>query len=275
MHGCRRDKFITISKELFTKYYGKYNNDYKGLDYISELSKFENTFEYGINIIKYNSDNSMSYIYKSSHSAKEQKYIYLYNNHFSYVTNIDKLAKLYCCKNCGSNFRDNFNLDKHNKTNLCVPAIKNTFEIKDKIWTKPRNIIIEICDCYNIPDLDFKYDYIATFDLESVLLKTPNESANTDKLKYINTHVAVSASIASYIPEFSNTKFILSTNPRDLCYQLFNYFDQLSSAASILMHNKFKQLLSLDLNLKTRNKLIDYCSSLSIIGFNSSFYDVG
>jgi len=49
----------------------------------------------------------MSFIHKSSHITKEQKYINLYNNHFSYVTNIDKLAKLYCIKNCGSNFRDN------------------------------------------------------------------------------------------------------------------------------------------------------------------------
>jgi len=31
----------------------------------------------------------------------------------------------------------------------------------------------------------------------------------------------------------------------------------------------------LDLILKTTNNLIDYCSSLPIIGFNSSFYDVG
>jgi len=275
MHGCRRDKYITKTRELFTKYYGSYNNDYKGFDYISELPKFENTFEYGVNIIKYNVRNSMSYNYKSPYSTKEQKYINLCNNHFSYVTNIDKLAKLYNCDNCGSNFRDNFNLKKHNETNLCKSGTENAFEIKDKIWTKPRNIIIKICDYYNIPDLDFKYNYIATFDLESVLLKTPNESDNTDKLKYITTHVAVSASIASNIPKFTNTKFILSTNPRDLCDQLFNYFDQLSSAASELVHNKFKQLFSQDLNSKTRNKLIDYCSSLPIIGFNSSFYDVG
>jgi len=217
----------------------------------------------------------MSYIYKSSHSTKDQKYFNLYNNHFSYVTNIDKLAKLYKCDNCGSTFRDNHNLKQHEKTYSCVQGVKNTFEFKDKIWTKPRNIIIELCDYYNIPDIDFKYDYLVTFDLESVLLKIPDHSNNTDKLKYITTHVAVSASIASNIPEFTNTKFILSTNPRDLCDQLFNYFDQLSSAASVLMHNKFKQLLSLDLTLKTRNKLIDYCSSLPIMGFNSSFYDVG
>jgi len=110
--------------------------------------------------------------------------------------------------------------------------------------------------------------------LESVLLKTPNELNNTDKLKYITTHVAVSASIASNIPGFINTEFISSTNPRDLCDQLINYFDQLSAAAAIIMHNQFIELLSLDWSLKLRNKLIDYCSSLLIIGFNSSFYDV-
>jgi len=90
--------------------------------------------------------------------------------------------------------------------------------------------------------------------LESVLLKTPNQLNNTDKLKYITTHVAVSASMASNISGFMDTKFILSTNPKDLCDQLFNYFDQLSAAASVLMHNKFKQLFSLDLSLKLRNK---------------------
>jgi len=41
------------------------------------------------------------------------------------------------------------------------------------------------------------------------------------------------------------------------------------------MHNKFNQLLSLDLSSKLKNKLTDYCSSLPILGFNSSFYDVG
>jgi len=78
MYGCRRDKYITKTKELFIKYYGSYNNDYKGFDYITELPKFEITFEYGVNSIKYNNDDSMSYIYKSSHIAKEQKYINLY-----------------------------------------------------------------------------------------------------------------------------------------------------------------------------------------------------
>jgi len=41
------------------------------------------------------------------------------------------------------------------------------------------------------------------------------------------------------------------------------------------MNIKFNQLLSLDLNETLRKKLVDYCTSLPIIGFNSSFYEIG
>jgi len=234
MHGYKKDAYIKIMKKLFIKYYGTYNNNYKGFDYIYELPKLEDTFEFAKNIILFNSDESIKYIYKSPHSTKLQKYINLFENHFSYITVIDKLGKLYICTNCGSKFRDRFNLDEQHK-DTCKLGTKNTFESKYTIWSKPRNIIIELCDYYNITNLDFKYDYLVTFDLESILLKTPNSSANTNKLKFITTHVEVSASIASNIPEFTNTKFLLSTNHRDLCDQLFNYFDQLSAAASRLM----------------------------------------
>jgi len=65
----KKDAYVKKMKEFFTKYYGKYNDNYIGFDYNSELAKFENTFDYAINIIKYNKDNSMSYIYKSPHST--------------------------------------------------------------------------------------------------------------------------------------------------------------------------------------------------------------
>jgi len=178
MHGFKKDAFIKKMKELLIKYYGKYNTNYNGFDYINELTNFEKTFEFGINIVKYNKDNSISYIHKSSHIDKQQKYNNLCNNHFSYITNINKLAKLYKCDKCGSTFRDNNNFKIHENSNICTSGTKNTFEFKDKILTKPRNNIIEICDYYDISNLDFKYDYIATFDLESVLLKTPNELNN-------------------------------------------------------------------------------------------------
>jgi len=136
MHGAHRDKYITKTKNIFIKYYGSYNDNYKGFDYINELPKFEDTFEYGINIIKYKSDESWISL--------------------SYITDIDKLAKMYICNNCAAKFRDNEKLTRHNNT--CESGTVNTFEYDDKIWTKPRNIIIEICAYYNIPNTDFKYD---------------------------------------------------------------------------------------------------------------------
>jgi len=157
---------------------------------------------------------------------------------------------------------------------MCKNGTKETFEFKRIIWTKIRNIIVELCDYYDIEKTNFKYDYLAVFDLESVLIKTPSLE-NTDKLQFISTHVAVSASITSNIPEFIDTKFIISKDPRDLWNQIFTYFDQLSSAASILMQAKFNYILALNLDTKNRNKIIDHFSCLPILGFNSSFYDVG
>jgi len=120
MHGARRDKYITKTKELFIKYYGLYNNNYKGFDYISELPKFEDTFEYGINIVQYKSDESIKYVYRSKYQNKLQKYINLFEYHFSYITDIDKLAKMYVCNNCASKFRCIQNLTQHN--NVCKAA---------------------------------------------------------------------------------------------------------------------------------------------------------
>jgi len=87
--------------------------------------------------------------------------------------------------------------------------------------------------------------------------------------------VAVSASITSIIPNFIDTKFILCDTPRKLCDGIFTYFDKLASEAFRLMQIKFSNLLSLNLSKNIRKQLVDYCSSLPILGFNSSFYDIG
>jgi len=63
MHGARHDKYITKTKEIFIKHYGSYNSNYKGFDYINELPKLEDTFEYGINIVQYKLDESVKYCY--------------------------------------------------------------------------------------------------------------------------------------------------------------------------------------------------------------------
>jgi hypothetical protein len=141
------------------------------------------------------------------------------------------------------------------------------------IWNKPRNIIIEACDFYEVSEIDFKYDYIVVYDLESIQVELPLEEDK--KLKFIKEHVAVSVSIASNIPGYEETKFILDRNPRELCKQMFEYFDILAAEAARLMRIKFERLLNTVKDAKLLTQIKDYVDVLPIVGFNSSFYDIG
>ena len=86
-----------------------------GFDYINELESYEN-FDtvHAINIVKYFDDGSIEYVKKSSfNSERKPIYLNLYLDHFSYITNLQKLVKMYVCNRCSSKFRDNIDLTRH------------------------------------------------------------------------------------------------------------------------------------------------------------------
>jgi hypothetical protein len=107
--------------------------------------------------------------------------------------------------------------------------------------------------------------------LESIQKQT-NEFVGADrKLKFIANHVAVSVSMASNIPRYTNTKFILSNNPSYLCKQIFEYLDELAIISYELMHAKLKPLID-KVGDKSKQQLESYCRQLPILGFDSSFF---
>jgi hypothetical protein len=143
------------------------------------------------------------------------------------------------------------------KKHSCVEKATDLFVKEGKsIWNKPRNIIIEACDYYEVSEIDFKYDYIVVYDLESIQVELPLEEDK--KLKFIKEHVAVSVSIASNIPGYEETKFILNRNPRELCKQMFEYFDILAAEAARLMRIKFERLLNTVKDAKLLTQIKDY-----------------
>jgi hypothetical protein len=123
------------------------------------------------------------------------------------------------------------------------------------IWNKSRNII-EACDCYEVSEIDFKYDYIVVYDLESIQVELPLERGK--KLEFIKEHVAVSVSIASNMPGYEETKFLLDRNPRELCKQMFEYFDLLADEAARLMRINFERLLNRVKEAKLLTQIKDY-----------------
>src|SRR5271166_1627333 len=290
--GCTKNRFVKKTKELFNKFYKtnlKKFDDYKGFDYVNELDKYEAfNKKYAINIVRYYQDGSIEYVKRSEFNAggltegdeptRTPIYLNLYLDHFSYIPNLEKLAKMYICNRCSSKFDNNFNLTRHIEE--CKLEQKDKFAKYPQVYERKRNDIVELCDWFNVEDVDYKYDYLITFDLEAMLKKIYKTKEGV-KLNFTTKHIPVSASIASNVPGFESEYFILSTNPYDIAGLMFEYFDKVVVKATELMVNKMKPLLAkLDDHYNETEKVTwitniwKYCSNIPIVGFNTGFYDI-
>jgi len=272
--GCRRDRYKAKANSLFSTFYNRRKTrkptEYSGFDYMNELDRYEEFDKTrSINIVSYYEDGSISYLRKSLfNESRSPVYLNLYLNHFSYITNLEKLAKLYLCKRCCMKFDNNYRMQEH--FDHCKLEQSDAFNKFPKLWEKNRNIIVELSDYYDI-NIDFKYDYLITFDIESIIQKISQQVS--DKLKYISKHLPVSVSVATNVPGFEEEKFILSENPKELVKIMFEYFDEIAEKAKELMITKMHPLL-VELEGKNRDQVISYCSIIPIVGFNTGFYDI-
>ncbi|UMM32809.1 hypothetical protein L5515_006485 [Caenorhabditis briggsae] len=272
--GCREDRASRKAKELFANFYGaeKRVTNYVGFDYVNELDKYEKFNEdFAVNIVSYYEDKTISYVRKSSYNASRKPiYLNLYFDHFSYITDLSKLSSIFMCQRCGSKFKDNFNLDRHHET--CTLTQEDVFCKHPTLWKKDRNLIVELADTYGV-DVDFKYDYMITFDMESRMQKMSDKVS--DKLTYTMKHIPTSVAIATNVPGFEDDKFILNEDPEQLVKEMFKWFDDVGSKASQLMLEKMEPLLCrLESNEWLETKVQRYCEVIPILGFNSSFYDI-
>jgi len=96
--GCRRDRYKKVSKDLFTEFYGskKSIQNYDGFDFVNELDRYEQfDTERSINIVSYHEDGSIAYLRRSPfNETRTAVYLNLYLDHFSYITNLQGLAKM-------------------------------------------------------------------------------------------------------------------------------------------------------------------------------------
>src|SRR5271157_3093401 len=254
--GCRSDCYITKAKELFKTFYGKpWDKNYNGFN-LQDLDKYEKLNQkYAINIVNYVQDTKgkgIEYVRKSQENeTRKPIYLNLYLDHFSYITDIEKLTNLYLCNRCAKTFRDNYNLRDHLDT--CTLEQKDSFVKYPQIYEKKRNDIVELCDWFDLPDVSFSYDYLITFDFESILqnIEEPsledklNKLDKLDKLVYVTKHIPISVSVATNVPGFSATgHFIISKEPTEIVQLMFEYFDQIVATATPLMITKMAPLIN-------------------------------
>ena len=128
-----------------------------------------------------------------------------YNNHISYVNNINALFKAFRCTTCDTFFSKTGNLERHLVT--CSDRIypKKVYELTETLFEK--------LDAFNIPNRsEQKLFYkLAIFDFESICVKEAKSYKRTETTTSIGKHVPISVSISSnLIPELI---FLRNANP--------------------------------------------------------------
>ena len=84
----------------------------------------------------------------------------LYLDHFSYITDLIKLAKAYLCNRCSRKFHNNSKLQRHVDT--CQLKQADVFVKYPQIYQKKRNDIFKHCEWFEL-DCDYKHDYLIAF----------------------------------------------------------------------------------------------------------------
>ena len=125
-------KLVRISKELYKEYYNIDSSNYLGVN-ISEFDEIENKFDVEIRVYELSVDqngNIEAIIQRRSKDGKNCMSLGLYENHFVYIFDVNKLCKSFRCDCCGYVFNRHDNLVTHQRNSTCEILYKEEF-VKD------------------------------------------------------------------------------------------------------------------------------------------------
>ena len=270
--GCRRDRYKHKSIKLLNIFNGQIISvkEYPGFD-LKDLDKYEDfNKKYAINIISFQENEEYELLKLSDLFNEEDRtkiYLNLFNNHFSYISDMKILVKNYNCPECGKLLVDKWSLNRHMLTECTI--IKEVYpEIQDSLFTKDRNLIYELCEIYGvheilgkerseapyqlakelteIKDQLYNYNYLVTYDFEAmfkVLSDIKTDDPSLTNQVYTMQHIPVCVSISSNIPGFEN-KWIFNENPNRLVEEMFDWFDIICNEAGRLMIIKLNPIFN-------------------------------
>ena len=178
---------------------------------LDDISKLEECFNIKIKIFNMNPTGSVNLIFGSINVNKDVMYLNVFDNHFSYITDVKKFIKKYECEKCSKMFKNEWNLKRHYGS--CYQSIKYIFPGG---FHKNDESIFENLEYLNIfvPSNERFYHNFSVWDMEAVLLKI--EQNVTDKLHWISRHEPISVSIASNVDGYINPKCFVDTSSKNL-----------------------------------------------------------
>ena len=221
-------------------------------------------------------------------------YLNLYENHFSYITDIERYAKSYMCQKCQKLWKTSKQLNRH--VGSCQG--KGTcYRYPGGFYVTPKTIFEKLEEeGILIPEKERYYPYRAVFDFESYFDKSV-QSSPTDMLTWDMKHVPVSVSICSNVSGYEGAVcFISDGSTQQLISDMMHYLLEISQTSYKYLEETFdwvlKELSARIENMKQlpndeedkgkrmrvhlqklQSEFIAYLQELPVFGFNSGSYD--
>ena len=165
-------------------------------------------------------------------------YLNLYENHFSYIKDLARYSKSFCCSRRGKYWKKSSRLNRHEKT--CDGKVQ--LKYPGGAYHVPKTIFEELEDEGIVVPEEWRYfPYRATFDFECYFDKEKaQELKNTEKLTWQSAHVPLSVSVCSNVPGYQAPKCFVSEGDSDLLLEEFvQYLTTISTKSSSLLRQRY------------------------------------
>ena len=165
-------------------------------------------------------------------------YLNLYEKHFSYIKDLARYSKSFCCSRCGKYWKRASNLRQHEAT--CDGKVQ--LKYPGGAYHVPKTIFEELEDeGIIVPEEARYFPYRATFDFECYFDKEKEqELKSTEKLNWQSAHVPLSVSVCSNVPEYQEPKcFVTSGDPKEFITEFIEYLVSISTKSSSLLQEQY------------------------------------
>ena len=202
-NGCHTKNLERDTKHYYEQYReaGLVKKKFHGVK-LSELDELEKLYE--VNIQVYNlaptqthgeeqreeetrPDIAATLVRRSHRHYESTLYLNLYEKHFSYIKDLARYSKSFCCSRCGKYWKDMWKCQRHEKT--CNG--KAQLKYPGGAYHVPKTIFEELEDeGIIVPEEARYFPYRATFDFECYFNKEKAEELkSTEKLNWQSAHV--------------------------------------------------------------------------------------
>ena len=257
-NGCH-----TKNLERDTKYYyqqyreaGLAKKKFHGVK-ISELDDLEKLYEVNIQVYSLaptqshsededNEENTpeiaATLLRRSHRHYSSTLYLNLYENHFSYIKDLARYSKSFCCSRCGKYWKRASNLRQHEAT--CDGKVQ--LKYPGGAYHVPKTVFEQLEEeGIIVPEEARYFRYHATFVFECYFdQEKAQELKNTDKLNWQSSHVPLTVSVCSNVPGYQAPKcFVSNGGPNEFISEFIQYLTKISLKSSSLLREQYADVL--------------------------------